>query len=87
MNRRRRPDESVVFYIRRSKDAPLVVVLLEDAGAMFGLMIARLALAGVLLLGMLMLDGIASVIIGTLLTLAAVVLGIETKALLIGRAA
>lgn len=87
MNKRRRPDESVVFYIRRSNDAPLVVVLLEDAGAMFGLMIATLALAGVLLLGMPVLDGIASVIIGTLLTLAAVVLGIETKALIIGGAA
>ena len=87
MNRRRRPDESVFSYIRRSKDAPLVVVLLEDAGAMFGLMIATIALAGVLLLDLPVLDGVASVIIGILLALAAVVLAIETKALLIGEAA
>ena len=87
MNRRRRPGESVYAYIRRSKDAPLFVVLLEDAGAMFGLMIATLALGGVLLLDMPVLDGVASVIIGILLALAAIVLAIETKALLIGEAA
>ncbi len=87
MNRRRLPGETVYAYVRRSKDAPLFVVLLEDAGAMFGLMIAAAALAGVLLLDMPVLDGVASVIIGTLLALAAILLAIETKALLIGEAA
>jgi len=87
INRRRHPDESVVFYIRRSKDVPMVVVLLKEACATFGPMIATLALADVLLLDMPVLEGVASVIIGTLLTLAAVVLGIETKALLISEAA
>lgn len=87
MNERRRPGESVWTYIRRSKDAPLVVVLLEDAGAMFGLIIATLALGAALAFDMPVLDGVASVVIGILLAIAAVVLCIETKALLIGEAA
>lgn len=83
----RRGAQSVMSYIRRSKDAPLVVVLLEDAGAMLGLVIATVALAGVLIFDMPVLDGVASLTIGILLALAAVVLAIETKGLLIGEAA
>ena len=84
---RRRGDETVLHYIRRSKDAPLVVVLLEDAGALVGLAIAGLALLGALLLDMPVLDGVASVLIGILLAVAAIILAIETKGLLIGEAA
>ena len=84
---RRRGDQSMLRYIRRSKDAPLVVVLLEDAGAMLGLIIAGLALLGVMLLDMPILDGLASVLIGILLGVAAITLAIETKGLLIGEAA
>lgn len=84
---RRRGDETVYAYIRRSKDAPLVVVLLEDAGALFGLLIAALALAGALIFDLPALDGIASVVIGLLLAAAAILLSIETKGLLIGEAA
>jgi cation diffusion facilitator family transporter len=79
--------DSIFQYIRRSKDAPLVVVLLEDTGALLGLMIAGSALIGVLVLDIPELDGIASVVIGLLLAIAAVVLFIETKGLLIGEAA
>lgn len=86
MNRRRK-DESVLSFVRRSKDAPLVVVLLEDAGAMIGLIIATLALLGVLIFDMPVLDGIASMLIGCLLACAAIILAIETKGLLIGEAA
>ncbi len=87
MNTRRRAGESALSYTRRSKDAPLVVVLLEDAGALIGLSIAAIALAGALVLDMPELDGAASVAIGVLLACAAIVLFIETKALLIGEAA
>lgn len=86
MNARRR-EESVLAWIRRSKDAPLVVVLLEDAGALLGLAIAGLALLGVLVFDAPVLDGVASVLIGVLLACAAIVLAIETKGLLIGEAA
>lgn len=83
----RRGDEGVMSWIKRSKDAPLVVVLLEDTGALIGLLIAGLALLGALVFDMPVLDGVASVLIGILLALAAVVLAIETKGLLIGEAA
>jgi cation diffusion facilitator family transporter len=81
-----RGDNTVLQYIRRSKDAPLVVVLLEDAGALLGLMIAALSLVLVLVLDTPELDGVASLVIGLLLAFAAVVLFIETKGLLIGEA-
>lgn len=87
MNLKRREGESAWAYIRRSKDAPLVVVLLEDAGAMLGLAIAASALAAALIFDAPALDGAASVAIGLLLATAAIVLCIETKALLIGEAA
>ncbi len=87
MNRRRREGEGVFAYIRRSKDAPLVVVLLEDAGALFGLAIAATALAGALIFDAPVLDGVASLTIGLLLAAAAIILSIETKGLLIGEAA
>ena len=81
-----RGDNTVLQYTRRSKDAPLVVVLLEDAGALLGLMIAALSLVLVLVLDIPELDGVASLVIGLLLAFAAVVLFIETKGLLIGEA-
>ena len=84
---RQRGEETVLHFIKRSKDAPLVVVLLEDTGAMIGLAIAGLALLGALVFDMPVLDGVASLLIGCLLALAAVVLAVETKGLLIGEAA
>ncbi|MCR8723740.1 cation diffusion facilitator family transporter [Frigidibacter sp. ROC022] len=86
MNRRRQ-DESVLHYVRRSKDAPLVVVLLEDTGALIGLATAALALLGAQIFGIPELDGLASVLIGILLAAAAIILAVETKGLLIGEAA
>lgn len=83
----RRGDLSVREFVRHSKDAALVVVLLEDAGALIGLVIALLALIGVLVFDVPELDGVASLTIGILLALAAIVLARETKALLLGEAA
>ncbi len=82
-----RGTDSFFKYIKRSKDAPLVVVLLEDTGALLGLAIAGIALAGAIIFDMPVLDGIASVLIGLLLASIAVILAIETKGLLIGEAA
>jgi cation diffusion facilitator family transporter len=82
-----RGSDTVLQYIRRSKDAPLVVVLLEDTGALLGLAVATAALAGALIFDIPALDGIASVIIGLMLAFAALVLFIETKGLLLGEAA
>jgi len=82
-----RGTDSFMAYVKRSKDAPLVVVLLEDTGALLGLAIAGIALAGAIIFDMPVLDGVASVLIGILLASIAIILAIETKGLLIGEAA
>lgn len=87
MNRLRREGESILHYVRRSKDAALFTVLFEDTGALLGLMVALIGLLLAQALDWPALDGWASVGIGVLLAIAAVTLAIETKALLIGEAA
>ncbi len=70
-----------------SKDPSIFTVLLEDTAAMLGLIVA---LVGIFLadqLNMPVLDGVASMVIGVILALAAVILAYETKALLIGESA
>ncbi len=82
-----RGSRSLWRAIRESKEAAIVVVILEDAAAVTGLL---LALAGTVLVALTdntYWDGIASLLIGGLLATVAVVLAIETKALLIGEAA
>lgn len=73
--------------IRDSKDASLIVVLLEDTAALLGLVVALAGTALVAATGAGQWDGIASLVIGVLLAVTAVVLAVETKALLIGEAA
>ena len=74
-------------FIRRSKSPELPVVLLEDLGALLGLVIA---LAGVTLsavFGDPRFDAIGSIGIGALLGVIAIVLAVEMKSLLIGESA
>jgi cation diffusion facilitator family transporter len=74
-------------FVRRSKSPELPVVLLEDLGAMVGLL---LALAGMLLtvgLADPRFDALGSISIGLLLGVIAVVLAVEMKSLLIGESA
>ncbi|WP_436794972.1 cation diffusion facilitator family transporter [Actinospongicola halichondriae] len=74
-------------FIRRSRAPEVPVVLLEDAGAMTGLV---LALAGVGLseiTGDPVWDGIGTLCIGLLLGLIAIVLAVEMKSLLMGESA
>ncbi|WP_329457574.1 cation diffusion facilitator family transporter [Streptomyces sp. NBC_01497] len=74
-------------FIRRAKAPELPVVLLEDFGALIGLVFA---LAGVgLALGTHdgIWDGIGTLCIGTLLIVIALVLAVETKSLLLGESA
>ena len=70
-----------------SKDPSLVTVLLEDSAAMLGLITAFVAILLGQLLDMPGLDGVASIVIGSILAGAAALLAYETKALLIGEAA
>ncbi len=77
------------FYaaIRESKDPALFTVLMEDTAAMLGLITAFTGIALGQALHMPVLDGVASVVIGILLALVAVILSIECKGLLIGESA
>ena len=73
--------------VKVSKDPGMFTVLLEDAAAMAGLVVA---LGGIFLAQVLeqpVWDGIASMVIGGILALAAIVLAVETKGLLIGEGA
>jgi cation diffusion facilitator family transporter len=82
-----RGPKSVFRAIRDTKDAPNLIVLLENSGAIAGLVIAGLGIALSALTGSPMWDGIASVLIGLVLAATAIMLLIEAKGLLIGEAA
>ena len=69
---------------RRSKDPTTFTVLFEDSAALLGLIIALLGVYLSHRLNMPVLDGIASILIGVILAVAAFLLGRETKGLLLG---
>jgi cation diffusion facilitator family transporter len=71
-------------FIRQSRVPELPVVLLEDAGALIGLVLALGGVGLTLLSGNPIWDGIGTVSIGVLLAVIAVILVIEMKSLLIG---
>jgi cation diffusion facilitator family transporter len=73
--------------VRRSKDPPAFIVLLENGAAMAGLVVAAIGLMLSELTGDPFYDGAASVVIGIILGLTAFLLAAESKALLIGEAA
>jgi len=73
--------------IRRSKDPPAFIVLLENGAAMAGIIAAAVGLALSQFTGNPFYDGAASVVIGIILGITALVLAYESKGLLIGEAA
>jgi len=82
-----RGDQSWVQFVRHAKAPELPVVLLEDLGALLGLVLALFGVGLTLLTGDGVWDGIGTVCIGVLLVVIAVVLAIETKSLLLGEGA
>jgi cation diffusion facilitator family transporter len=74
-------------FIRRSKNPELPVVLLEDLGALVGLVFALAAVTATIVTDDSLWDGIGTLNIGVLLTVIAVILAIEMKSLLIGESA
>lgn len=76
-----------VQFIRHSKAPELPVVLLEDLAALLGLVFAFLGVGLTALTGIGLFDAIATIMIGALLIVVAVVLGIEVKSLLVGEGA
>ena len=78
---------SWVEFVRRAKQPELPVVLLEDLGALVGLVLALFGVSLTLLTGDGRWDAAGTACIGVLLVLISVVLAIETKSLLLGESA
>jgi cation diffusion facilitator family transporter len=74
-------------FVRRSKSPELPVVLLEDLGALVGLILALAAVVTAEVTGDAMWDGYGTLAIGILLVVIAVFLAVEMKGLLIGESA
>jgi cation diffusion facilitator family transporter len=73
--------------IRRSKDPPAFIVLLENGAAMAGIIAAAVGLLLSQLTADPFFDGAASIVIGVILGFTAALLAYESKGLLIGEAA
>jgi len=82
-----RGSESIVKYIRHAKAPELPIVMLEDFAALIGLTLAFLGVGLTIITGLTIFDAIGTLAIGVLLILVAIVLGIETKSLLVGEGA
>ncbi|MFJ6935789.1 cation diffusion facilitator family transporter [Streptomyces sp. NPDC101132] len=76
-----------IQFVRRAKAPELPVVLLEDLGALVGLVLALGGVGLALLTGNGVWDGIGTLCIGVLLIVIAIILAAETKSLLLGEAA
>jgi cation diffusion facilitator family transporter len=74
-------------FIRRAKSPELPVILLEDFAALIGLVLALLGVGLSKITGNGYFDVVGTACIGLLLVTVAVVLGLETKSLLLGEAA
>lgn len=74
-------------YIRTSRSPELPVVLLEDAGALVGLVFAFVGVGLTAITGNAIWDGLGTLMIGLLLVAIALTLTIEMKSLLIGESA
>lgn len=82
-----RRELSIYQYLRITKKSELIVVFLEDLAAISGLTAALVMIFLQQLTGILVFDGIASIIIGLILCVVAVFLGNEIRSLLIGESA
>ncbi len=78
---------SWVDFIRRAKSPELPVILLEDFAALIGLVLALLGVGLSVITGNGYFDVAGTAGIGLLLVAVAVVLGVETKSLLLGESA
>ncbi|MGW8481960.1 cation diffusion facilitator family transporter [Microbacterium sp. NPDC055903] len=83
----REKGQSWFSFIRRAKAPELPVVLLEDVGALTGLLFALLGVGLTVITGNPVFDALGTLMIGLLLVVIAIVLGIETKSLLVGEGA
>ena len=74
-------------FVRTAKAPELPVVLLEDTAALMGLVFAMFGVVLAAITGDGVWDGLGTILIGALLLVVAVILGVETKSLLLGEGA
>ncbi|MGX7827778.1 cation diffusion facilitator family transporter [Actinokineospora sp. 24-640] len=86
-SRKVKGDASWWGFIRHSRSPELPVVLLEDAGALFGLVFALVGVSMAMVTGEPVWDAVGTIAIGVLLGIIAIILIIEMKSLLIGEGA
>ncbi|GLZ38483.1 cation diffusion facilitator family transporter [Actinokineospora sp. NBRC 105648] len=86
-SRKIKGDVSWWGFIRQSRTPELPVVLLEDAGALLGLVLALFGVGLTVITGDPVWDAVGTLCIGVLLGVIAVILIIEMKSLLIGEGA
>ena len=79
--------EEVLGHVKSSPDITVKVNLFEDSAAVVGLILAALGVGLGQLTGSPVWDGAASIAIGVLLVVVAIKLGMDSRDLLIGRAA
>ena len=82
-----RNGRSLWRWFRESRQSELVVVLGEDLAALFGLLLALVAVVITMLSGDPMWDALGSMSIGAVLIIVAIGIAIEIKGLLIGQSA
>ncbi|MEO8283105.1 MAG: cation diffusion facilitator family transporter [Pseudarthrobacter sp.] len=82
-----RGEQGWVSFVRTAKQPELPVILLEDFGALLGLVFALIGVGMTLITGNGIWDAAGTGMIGLLLVAIAVVLAIETKSLLLGESA
>jgi cation diffusion facilitator family transporter len=83
----RRNHTELIEHVRTSPDTTVKAALFEDTAAVIGLALAAAGLLLEQLTGSPVFDGTASIAIGVLLVVVAVRLGLDSRELLIGRAA
>lgn len=84
---RSRGSKSLLGFVREARQPELPVVLLEDAGALVGLVFALLGVALAVLTGDGRWDGVGALAIGSLLLVIAVFLAFEMSSMLVGESA
>ena len=84
-----RSDKDISFWqaLERSKNPANFVVIFEDTAALLGIAVALLGVFLSELTGKTVYDGLASIIIGVILTIVAIVLVTKTRGLLVGKSA
>ncbi len=82
-----RGKRSLFGFVKAARQPELPVILLEDAGALFGLVLALLGVSAAVITGDGRFDALGAMGIGTLLLVIAIFLAIEMTAMLVGESA